>query len=94
MKDLDKLIAEHLIEAIGRETVDRFEEDKDGNLAGISLVSLEYLAKEIAADITHTYGDVQFAAFAQEYLDFLEGQTVRSPYQAFMEFLKRKGVEL
>ena len=50
MKDLDKLIADRLIEAIGRDTVDRFEEDKDGNLK-ISLVSLECVAEKIADEL-------------------------------------------
>lgn len=94
MKDLDKLIADRLIEAIGRDTVDRFEEDESGNLAKISLISLEYLAKEIAADIRHTYGNVGIAAFATEYLEWLKANTVRNPHQAFMQFLKDKGVEL
>lgn len=49
-EEIIETIAHALIEAIGRDTVDRFEEHKDGNLK-ISLVSLESVAEKIADEL-------------------------------------------
>lgn len=62
-EEIIETIAHELIEAIGRDTVDRFEEDKDGNLK-ISLVSLECVAEKIADEL--------FALIEQEKDDLLK----------------------
>lgn len=65
---MDKLIAEILIDKIGRETVDKFIEDDKGNLAGVATLSLEALAEEIADTLKKQgYGDIrEWATKAQQ----------------------------
>ena len=47
-----------------------------------------------AEELAKEYFEDAEKIFAKEYLDWLMANTVRSPYQAFTQFLKEKGIEV
>ena len=81
MKDI---IANILIDKIGRENVSKFIEDEGGEVVETATISLEALAEEIADTLNKQgYGDTKQAVreFAEKVEDTIEKSILQHPFR-------------
>lgn len=77
-----------LWDIIGRECIDKYREDDDGNIVSVSSISVDGIAEEI---IKAGYNKNSRQKTLNDLLEWLDGNTVRNPKQAVIEYMKTIG---